>query len=64
MLLKLTMPQEPLWTPFQSAALDLTDYAVDFHYPGDTATMTEARQCFKDCAAIRREFRLTLRLSV
>jgi len=63
-LLKLILPLEPLWAPFQPAALDLTDYAVDFRYPGDTATLAEARQCLNDSKAIRREVRLTLGLPV
>lgn len=63
-LLNLILPQEPLWTLFLSAAQALTDYAVDFRYPGDSATLAEARQCFKDCKAIRREIRLSLGLPV
>ena len=63
-LLNLILSLEPLWAPFQSAALALTDYAVDFRYPGDSATLAEAKQCFKDCKSIRREARLRLGLSV
>ncbi len=63
-LLNLILPQEPLWTPFLSAAQALTDYAVDFCYPGDSATLAKARQCFNDCRAIRREVRLSLGLPV
>jgi HEPN domain-containing protein len=61
-LLGLILPVEPLWAPFSQIALDLTDYAVDFRYPGDTATLSEARQCLKDCKAIRRKVRLSLGL--
>ena len=63
-LLNLLLPLEPLWKPFLSAVQLLTDYAVDFRYPGDNATLTEARQCLKDCKAIRREVRLSLGLPV
>ena len=63
-LLKLILPMEPLWTPFLSAAQVLTDYAVDFRYPGDTATLAEARLCLKDSKAIRREARISLALPV
>src|SRR5437588_5443035 len=62
-LLRLILPLEPLWAPFQTAAQALTDYAVDFRYPGDTATLPEARQCLKDCKAIRKEARHTLGLA-
>jgi len=61
-LLKLTLPLEPLWSSFLPAAQALTDYAVDFRYPGDTATLGEARLALKECKAIRREVRLSLGL--
>jgi HEPN domain-containing protein len=63
-LLNLILPCEPLWKSFLPAALALTDYAVDFRYPGDNATLVEARLCFKDCKAIRREVRLSLGLPI
>jgi HEPN domain-containing protein len=63
-LLKLILPLEPLWAPFLSAAQGLTDFAVDFRYPGDTATLSEARQAFKDSKAIRREVRARFGLPV
>ena len=63
-LLHLLLPLEPLWKPFLPAVQTLTDYAVDFRYPGDSATLAEARQCLKDCKAIRREVRLSLALQV
>ena len=63
-LLKLVLPQEPLWAPLLTSAQALTDYAVDFRYPGDTATLAETRQALKDCAAIRQEVRLSLGLPV
>jgi len=61
-LLNLMLRVEPLWAVFSQQALALTDYAVDFRYPGDTATLPEARQCMNDCKAIRREIRLSLGL--
>jgi len=63
-LLKLILPLEPLWASFLPAAQALTDYAVDFRYPGDTATLAEARLALKDCKAIRREVRLSFGLPV
>ena len=63
-LLGLLLPLEPLWKPFLTAVQLFTDYAVDFRYPGDNATLAEARQCLKDCKAIRRKVRLSLGLPV
>lgn len=42
----------------------MSDYAVDFRYPGHSATLAEARQSFKDYRSIRREVRLSLGLPV
>ncbi len=61
-LLNLLLPLEPLWKPFLPAVQLLTDYAVDFRYPGDNATLAEARQCLKESKAIRQEVRLSLGL--
>ena len=63
-LLGLLLPYEPLWTAFLPAAQLLTDFAVDFRYPGDSATLAEARECLKGCKAIRREVRVSLCLPV
>lgn len=62
-LLKLILPLEPLWASFLPAAQALTDYAVDFRYPGDSATLAEARRALRESKAIRREVRLSLGLS-
>jgi HEPN domain-containing protein len=61
-LLKLLLPLEPLWITFLPNAQLLVDYAVDFRYPGDTATLAEARLALKNCKSIRREVRLSLSL--
>lgn len=63
-LLNLCLPVEPLWASFTKVADTMSDYAVDFRYPGQTATLTEARQSLKDCKAIRREVRLSFGLPV
>ena len=63
-LLKLILPQEPLWSVLLSATQALTDYAVDFRYPGDTASLTEARTALKHARMIRREARTSLGLPV
>ena len=61
-LLKLLLPLEPLWSAFLPQVQLLEDYAVDFRYPGDTATLDEARQALKNCKSIRREVRSRLGL--
>ena len=48
-LLKLLLAEEPLWVTFLPDAQLLVDYAVDFRYPGDTATLAEARLSLKNC---------------
>lgn len=61
-LLTLLLPLEPLWYAFLPQVHLLADYAVDFRYPGDNATLTEARDALKSCKSIRREVRLSLGL--
>ena len=61
-LLKLLLPLEPLWSSFLPQVQLLEDYAVDFRYPGDTATLDEARLALKNCKSIRREVRPSLGL--
>ena len=56
------LPKEPLWASLMAAAQTLTDYAVDFRYPGDSANLTEARSALKHAGAIRREARSSLGL--
>jgi len=63
-LLKLLLPLEPLWSVFLPQAHLLSDYAVDFRYPGDTATLPETRLALKNCSSIRREVRLSLGLTI
>jgi HEPN domain-containing protein len=63
-LLRLLLPVEPLWSVFLPQAQLLEDYAVDFRYPGDTATLDEARLALKNCKGIRHEVRSSLGLPV
>ena len=63
-LLNLLTNVEPLWLSLLPAAQVLTDYAVDFRYPGDKASLVEAKQAMKDSAAIRQEVRMSLKLPV
>lgn len=61
-LLHLLLPIEPLWKPYEPAVKGLTDYAVNFRYPGDSATLTEAKLALKNCRSIRAEVRRSLGL--
>ena len=63
-LLRLLLPLEPLWSALLPQAQLLEDYAVDFRYPGDTATLDEAKQALECCKSIRREVRSSLGLPV
>ncbi len=63
-LLNLCLPVEPLWSPYAKTVDAMSDYAVDFRYPGHSATLAEARRSFKACKAVRREVRMSLGLPV
>ncbi len=61
-LLALLLPLEPLWSALSAACASLSDFAVEFRYPGDTATARQAREALRDAKAIRREARQSLGL--
>ncbi|HTV41112.1 MAG TPA: HEPN domain-containing protein [Candidatus Sulfotelmatobacter sp.] len=61
-LLILLLPVEPLWKSYETAAKSLTDYAVNFRYPGNSATLAEARKALKHCRSLRVEARRSLGL--
>ena len=63
-LLALLLPLEPLWSALSPAAKFLTDFAVDFRYPGSEATKTDAKAALLHTKTIRREARLALGLKV
>ena len=63
-LLNHILSVEPLWAAFRTALQTLTDYAVDFRYPGYAATKNQARRALQDCKSIRREVRKSLGLPV
>jgi HEPN domain-containing protein len=62
-LLNLCLPGQPLWSAFAKSADTLSDYAVNFRYPGESATLSEAKKSLKHCKAIRKEIRIHLSLS-
>ena len=63
-LLNALLPAEPLWTSLRPALQDLTDFAVDFRYPGNQATKQDAKTALRDCKAVRTGARVALRLPV
>jgi HEPN domain-containing protein len=61
-LLNLCVQVEPLWSAYAKIVDGMTDYAVDFRYPGHSATLREARTAFKHCRSLRAEARQSLGL--
>lgn len=61
-LLDLLRAVEPLWTFLKPACSSLTDYAVKFRYPGDSADRAETLVARKDARQIRSEVRKSLGL--
>lgn len=61
-LLDLLLPVFPLWAALRPALAQLTDYAVDFRYPGETATFNEAQDAVGLCRSVREAVRLSLGL--
>ena len=61
-LLNLCVKFEPLWAAYAKPVDAISDYAVDFRYPGRSATSREARTALKHCRSIRDEVRKSLRL--
>jgi HEPN domain-containing protein len=62
LLLKLCVQVEPLWSAYAQAVDDLTDFAVDFRYPGHFATLRQAKLALKTCRSLRAEVRRSLGL--
>ena len=50
-LLDLVLPLEPLWEPFRPQLETLTSYAVEFRYPGESATRELAKIAVSDARA-------------
>jgi HEPN domain-containing protein len=62
LLLKLCVQVEPLWATYEQVMDDLTDYAVDFRYPGHSATLSQAKAALEHCRSLRQEVRRSLGL--
>jgi HEPN domain-containing protein len=61
-LLNLCAPVEPLWSAYAKVVDTMSDYAVDYRYPGQSATLREARTALKHCRSLRGEVRRSLGL--
>lgn len=61
-LLNLCVQAEPLWPAYAQVVDELTDFAVDFRYPGHFATLRQAKLALKTCRALRAEVRRSLGL--
>lgn len=61
-LLSLLLPLEPLWSALSGACASLSDYAVEFRYPGDTASAKQAKEALRQATAVRKQARLALGL--
>ena len=63
-LLNILLQAEPLWAALRPALQNLTDFAVDFRYPGNEANEQDAKTAVRDCKSVRKEVRLALGLTV
>jgi HEPN domain-containing protein len=61
-LLDLLLPLEPMWSALRPAADFLTDYAVEFRYPGNEASAANAKAALTKATVIRKEARASLGL--
>jgi HEPN domain-containing protein len=62
-LLNVCIQVEPLWATYTKTVDAMSDYAVDFRYPGHTASLREAKVALKHCRTLRREVRQSLGLN-
>jgi len=62
LLLDACLGEFPLWESFRPDLEMLTQYAIAFRYPGETATRIEARQAVDAATRLRKVLRTTLKL--
>jgi len=62
-LLGLVVAIEPLWISYEQEFRLLTDYAVEFRYPGASADLEIAQAALKSCKSFRAVARYSLGLS-
>lgn len=59
-ILDLTLPLEPLWETWRSDLDLLTSFAVEYRYPGESATKSDARRAYEICRRLRTGIRESL----
>jgi len=63
-LLKLILPIKPAWNLLQTDLIYLNAFAVDYRYPGVSATKGMAQDAIKCCRNARKVIRKSFRLPV
>ena len=61
-LLRVAIPLEPEWMALLDSATLLTDFAVAYRYPGNSADKKMAREAFAHCQRVRASARKSLGL--
>ncbi len=61
-LLELVKPLEPLWVAYEQEMRILTDYAIEFRYPGASADLEIAKLAQRVCKSFRATARQSLGL--
>lgn len=62
LLLDLLLSEEPLWEALRHSLNLLNGFAVEFRYPGESATLQDARNALLLCKKLRITFRESLML--
>lgn len=63
-LMDLLLPTQPFWSVLLPALDQLSDYAVNFRYPGHSADKKEAEEAVERCREVREVARRSLGLPV
>lgn len=63
-LLSLILPVEPSWSVLQQDLIVLTDFAVDYRYPGSSAKRADAKDAVQRCRNVRVVIRNSFGLKV
>jgi HEPN domain-containing protein len=62
-LLGLVVEVEPLWISYEQEFRLLSDYAVEFRYPGASAKLEDAKDAMKVCKSFRKTARFVFGLA-
>jgi HEPN domain-containing protein len=63
-LLSLILPTEPAWNVLRQDLIVLTEFAVDYRYPGSSATKADAKDAVQRCNTVRLVIRRSFGLKV